>query len=367
MKIRFKPLYRVILICISIGVPLSFLLIDGPYLFSQGFSMLRLRSGMKNISDLLQREELDAETRDFFLLSQDIRRFAIEELGLQDTPNYTSYVATDKNYLVDVVSAVRSDSLERFERSYPLVGKVFYRGFFKKRQAERFALRLEKKGYDVITRRVSAYSSLGMLTDPLYSYMTHYDTYRLAELIIHEQVHSTLWIPGYNEFNEEIATFIGREGALEYVRRRYGSDAPLIPEIQKERKDYISLLNFFLDLYGQLETRYAELPEKTDRLAVKSEILEGSRRRFSSSYEEMFLTERYSYLKEMEWNHALIDLYAQYGRDLSSFYRLFEYLGGCLTDTTKLLLTTFKDVQSSPHQALYQLHEGFEISLQNLN
>lgn len=359
MKIRFRPIYKILLLLSALSAAVSFFIVDGPYLLSQGFSMLRLRTGIRDISKLLQDDYIDPQTREFFLLARDIREFAVEELGLSDTPNYTSYAAVERDYLVDVVSAVRTDSLERYERSYPMVGKVFYRGYFKREQADRFASRLKRKGYDVVIRKVSAFSSLGIVSDPLYSYMAHYDTYRLAEMIIHEQVHSTVWIPGYNNFNEEIATFIGREGAFEYIRRRYGVDSPLIPEIQDSRQDYMSLLNFFLDVYAELEEKYAELPEKNERLRVKTETLERRKSEFSAHFDTLFRTERYTYLKDIEWNHALIDLYAQYGKDLSSYYKLFEHMGGSLFKTSRHLIG-FQELGIDPHKALRE-------SLQNLN
>jgi len=183
---------------------------EGPYLTSQAVSLIKLHRTAENIDTLIL-SDTEPSSKEFLLLTQDIKKFAIEQLGLKDSTNYNTFIQTDRTYLVDVVSAVRADSLLRYERSYPLIGKVFYKGFFKPEQAERFAAQLHKRGYYVHVRKVSAYSSLGYLRDPLYSYMAHYDVHRLAELLIHEQVHSTIWIPGHNTFNEEIATFIGRE------------------------------------------------------------------------------------------------------------------------------------------------------------
>ena len=60
----------------------------------------------------------------------DIRRFALEELGLRETANYTKYVDIDREYLAAVVSASAGDSFARHEWRFPIIGSVPYKGFF---------------------------------------------------------------------------------------------------------------------------------------------------------------------------------------------------------------------------------------------
>jgi predicted aminopeptidase len=330
---------------------------DLPYLLRQGAAMLEARSGMQEISELRESGELDESTRRFFSLVGEIRSYAVGNLGLRNTESYTSYVEFDKDHIVDVVSAVRSDSLRRYEKYYPIVGTVFYRGYFDRRGAERFAARLEERGYDVIIREVDAYSSLGFLADPLYSFMKSYSDYRLAEMIIHEMVHSTLWIPNRNEFNEEIASFIGREGAMDFIRNRRGADAARLEEIRHLRRDYERLVEFFSSLYERLERRYAEYPgpeHEEKRLEIKRQEIEEAKRSFRSRYDELFLTDSYEYVAEMEWNHAFIDLYVQYGGDLSLYYRLLEACGRDIAEATELILSVEEDAEE-PREEIRRL------------
>jgi predicted aminopeptidase len=326
--------------------------------------MFRIRSGMREIEGLMEhgaRGGLDFETGEFFRLAGDIRSFAVHELGLSNTENYTHYVETERDHIVDVVSAVRSDSLERYERTYPIVGRVFYRGYFRRAGAEDFASRLRSRGYDVIIREVDAYSSLGMLADPLYSYMKSYSDYGLAEMIIHEMVHATVWIPGRNEFNEEIATFIGREAAFEFIRRRRDADPARLQQIRNTRRDFERLLEMFRRIYRELEREYAghPLPEGRDaRLKIKERVIGRAKERFTEDYDAMFHTERYARLAETEWNHALIDLYMQYASDLSLYYRLLQLNGGNLRETVHTILDL--EDEGDPEKALRRIIDSAE-------
>ncbi|MFW6274625.1 MAG: aminopeptidase [Spirochaetota bacterium] len=330
-----------LLLLISLIVLFFYLFFDGLYLTNQAVNLFRLHRTTANIDKLIL-SDIDPSTKDFLLLTQDIKKFAIEQLGLKDTPNYNTFIDTERTYLVDVVSAVRSDSLLRYERTYPLVGKVFYKGFFQPEQAQRFAAHLQKRGYDVHVRKVSAYSSLGYLRDPLYSYMVHYDVHRLAELLIHEQVHSTIWIPGHNTFNEELATFIGREGASAYIRHTYGADSPLLAKLRDTQQDYATITALFSELHAELESQYSQTPDITSRLEIKTAMISAAKNHFIQNYDQLFLTPNYRGLQDIEWNHALIDVYVKYGGDLSDYYRLNELIGGDIRSTLEMM-RSFKE------------------------
>jgi predicted aminopeptidase len=84
-----------------------------------------------------------------------------------------------------------------------------YQGFYERNDAEAEAKRLKALGYDVIVRKVDNFSTLGFFKDPVYSFLTSYSPGEIANLIIHEQAHATLFVKGQSDFNEEFATFVG--------------------------------------------------------------------------------------------------------------------------------------------------------------
>ncbi|MDR3341903.1 MAG: aminopeptidase, partial [Treponema sp.] len=197
---------------------------SGCYTLKQGVTMLGYLNRAVPLESLLTaspEEPVDAsgeegssdaalDKRRFVEQVLDIRRFAITALGLRESANYTRYVALDRDYLAAVVSAAAQDSFSRYEWWFPVVGKVPYKGFFDPKDARKEAEKLKKKDLDVWIRGVDAFSTLGWFSDPLYSYMRHYPVHQLADLIIHEQLHATVYLKGQSQFDEELAEFVGR-------------------------------------------------------------------------------------------------------------------------------------------------------------
>ena len=195
------------------------------YLAKQGSYLLRYSVGTRSIDSLIADSSTAADVRAFAVKVREIRGFAAESLGLRSNGNYTRYRQIDRDHLVDVVSACDAESFTAYLWSYPLLGKLPYKGFYERSDADAEAARLRGQGYDVIVRPVDAFSTLGFTKDPVYSFMKGYSPFELASLIIHEQTHATLFVKGQPEFNEELATFVGNEGAFEWLQAAYGGDS----------------------------------------------------------------------------------------------------------------------------------------------
>lgn len=128
--------------------------------------------------------------------------------GLNPGGSFSSYSVLDRPHVSYVVMAAPRDELSFLTWWFPIVGAVPYKGYFDKDDALEAAKRLEADGFETIVRPVDAFSTLGWFDDPLLSTMLHRDPVALANLIFHESVHSTLWIPGAADFNESLANFI---------------------------------------------------------------------------------------------------------------------------------------------------------------
>ena len=89
-------------------------------------------------------------------------------------------------------------------------------------------------GYDTEIDEVNAWSTLGWFRDPILSSMLNKKKGSLAELIIHELTHATIYIKDDVQFNENLATFIGRKGAESYLRKTFGSKSKELDEYQKK-------------------------------------------------------------------------------------------------------------------------------------
>jgi predicted aminopeptidase len=278
-------------------------------------------------------EEARAENERFVALVNDIRRFAVEELGLRKTKNYTKFVNIDRDYLAAIVSASAKDSFRRHEWRFPIVGSVPYKGFFIADDARREAAKLKKKGLDVWVRPVDAFSTLGWFRDPLYSFMRDYAPHRLADLLIHELTHATVFIKGNVQFNEELAEFVGSEGARLYIEARYGSSPPDNSELKAMEDadaDSAAFVSFVQGLIAELEGVYESALPVERKLEEKARIIAEWKARFDAEYETRFRSDGYRGFSGLDINNAYLELYRLYYAGGSELKAIYAESGGDL-------------------------------------
>jgi predicted aminopeptidase len=258
---------------------------------------------------------------------RDIRRFAMEDLGLRESKNYTRYVDIDRDYLAAVVSACARDSFSPHEWWFPVVGKVPYKGFFNPRDARREAEKLKKRDLDVWVRGVDAFSTLGWFSDPLYSYMRNYPIHRLADLIIHELLHATVYLKGRSQFNEELAEFVGSEGARLYLEKTYGTDSEEYRELAASEGDNAVFLTFIRGLISELETLYESAIDREEMFRQKEAIIRESQARFEADYDTLFQSDNYRGFITLPVNNAYLELYRLYYEEDQFFKDLYDRSG----------------------------------------
>jgi predicted aminopeptidase len=251
-------------------------LLSGCYTLKQGSAMLGYLGRAVPLEDLLEDTGTEEAGKNRLFAEQvaDIRRFAMETLGLKESKNYTRYVELDRDYLAAVVSASAKDSFTTYEWWFPVVGKVPYKGFFNPDDARKEAKKLQKKDLDVWIRGVDAFSTLGWFKDPLYSYMKEYPLQDLADLIIHELLHATVYLKNYSQFNEQLAEFVGTEGARLYMEKAapgaYSSNNTNEADIKADRAAYIAFLQ---GLISELNAVYQSDIAREKKLERKAEII----------------------------------------------------------------------------------------------
>lgn len=325
------------------------------YLLQQGCSLLSTQSKAKKIDLLLEDETLDPDLRDLFLLVKRIKTYAIEELGLKNDENYTTFIEIDKDYIADVVSACKKEVFEPYTWWFPFFGSFPYKGFFKREDALKLAEKLRKKNLDVLVRKVEAFSTLGYFTDPLYSFMTEYSAYTLASIIIHEQTHATIWINNQIQFNEELATFVGREGALLFIQDMYGENAEEYSEAIASIEDNKRFIFYMKTLYRDLNALYSMDIDPDIKQKMRSYIIHAFRERFRSVYYREFHNENYKNFASFPLNNAYIMLFITYTEDLSVFYDLLKLKNDDLKETIALFkenLQQMKEEKRNPKEYL---------------
>lgn len=148
-----------------------------------------------------------------------IRRFAVQELGLPDNGSYRSYADLHRQYVVWNVFAAREFSVEPEHWCFPVAGCVAYRGYFSENKARAFAAKLARRGLDVFVGGVPAYSTLGHFDDPVLNTMLGWNDVQLAAILFHELSHQLLYVPGDSAFNEAFATVVEDEGVKRWLLR----------------------------------------------------------------------------------------------------------------------------------------------------
>lgn len=306
---------------------LFFFGLSGCYVLKQGTILLSYQSRAEPVEELLAKQDLDPGTREFLARVQDIRSFATRKLGLSTNSNYTRYVELDQGHLAYVVSAADKVSFTPYEWSFPIVGKVPYKGFFRIEDAKEEAETLRKQELDVWVRTVDAFSTLGYFSDPLYSFMKTYKVHQLAELIIHEQAHATLYLKGQSQFNEDFATFVGREGARLYIRSRFGETSPEYAALEAHEKDQKTFLEEVRRLIRILEDLYATPLSREEKLKRKAILIQDFQREFLASYDQLFRTEAYKPFGRLPVNNAYLYLYRLYYPENQFFEQLYLNMG----------------------------------------
>ncbi|MCI5066249.1 aminopeptidase [bacterium] len=164
------------------------------------------------------REQLTADLRANLRWVLRARDFA-ESIGLTAKGSFTTYSHREEDVLAWVLIASKKDAFEPYTWWYPIVGRVPYKGFFEKEDAQCLTERLEARGYEVAIRGTPAFSTLGWFNDPVLTPALKHPPHEVVNTVIHEIFHQTVWIPGSVAFNESAANVVGALGAIEFFHR----------------------------------------------------------------------------------------------------------------------------------------------------
>jgi predicted aminopeptidase len=204
----------------------------------QGYGQVSMVWNAKPIQEYLNDPEFPDSLKAKLQLIGQIRRYAIDSLGLKDTKNYQTVYDQRGEEIMWVVQACEPFELKSKIWDFPIVGSVPYKGYFQKQKALDERATLEHQGYDVSVRNPGGWSTLGWFTDPILSDMLKRNEGDLASLIIHEMVHATVFVKDDVDFNENLASFIGDTAAYYFLAAHFGKDSQQFIQYLQEDQDY---------------------------------------------------------------------------------------------------------------------------------
>ncbi|HET7275986.1 MAG TPA: aminopeptidase [Longimicrobiaceae bacterium] len=327
------------------------------YVIRAGYEEAKILSRREPITELVRDTTVPRERREKLEMVLEVRAFANDVLELEVGDSYTTFSQLDSDTLALVLSASRKDRFEAYTWWFPIIGDVPYKGFFSEDDARDAIADLEEQGYDTYLRPTAAFSTLGWFNDPLVSTLLRYDSVSLANTVIHELFHNTLYLAGSAAFNESLANFVGARGAIAFFCGR--------PELQDNCdlaraawRDELIFGRFLSDLVRKLETLYGrEDLSRAQKLVLREEIFAHAQRRFRDEVQPSFEVSTFASFARTPLNNATLISRRLYYHRLDLFERVFGAYGRDLVATLGAVLEVASG-SDRPYEAVEALVGG---------
>ncbi|WP_421764299.1 aminopeptidase [Ekhidna sp.] len=244
------------------------------YGLKQAKGQLTITFNTEPVKSLLNDSTIADSVKQKIKIIEEARVFSFDQLGLKHSDNYTTFYDQKGEVALWNLSACQEFSFEPKLWSFPLLGSFPYKGFFDLESAKSEMGQLQQAGYDARIRPVNGWSTLGWTTDPILSNMLAREEGALAELIIHELTHSTLFVKNDIEFNENLASFIGEKGAILFLTQKYGKNSEPYFDYILAEEDSRTFRNQMLLGTGKLDSLYQSIVDLPDSIkAIQKHLM----------------------------------------------------------------------------------------------
>ena len=256
----------------------------------------------------------------------DVRRFAVEELGLPDNGSYSSYTPLDRPYVVWNVMATPELSFEPERWCFPFIGCQAYAGYFSEGNARRYASRLSSTGEDVYVSGVAAYSTLGWFSDPVPSTLLRWDDAQLVNYVIHELAHQILYVPGDTAFNEAFAVAVAKHGVRRWLERNATPlDLAEFHAAGEREREFVTLV---METRQQLVSLYGQAIPPRNMRGNKALILKEMRAKYAALRSKWGGFRGYDTFMNEGLNNAKLSSIVTYQEHARAFDNLFDATSG---------------------------------------
>jgi predicted aminopeptidase len=311
------------------------------YLSRMGWHQAFITFHSLPVQEVFEDKGVGDEAKERIRFIQEVKRYGEERLGLRKTNSYSRFFEI-KGPVLYVITASEKDRLQLYHWNFPIIGRVTYKSFFTRDGALKEKAWLEQKGLDTLIQRAGTYSTLGWLRDPIFSTMLKWNEATLANLILHEMAHATVYFKDQTHLNEQMATFIGNRGAIDFLTEKYGSGSKEVIEAIHAQEDDLIFSRWIDQAYQRLSKLYAEEISRDEKLKGREEIFKSIKEEFKKIKGQL-KTDCYKDFEKIELNNAVLLAYRRYIHSLEKFETLYENLGRDL----KKMVEFFKTIQIS--------------------
>lgn len=333
----------------------------GRYLLRAAWEEALILAARRSIRLVINDPATDAATRAKLELVLAARAFARDSVGLRTGNSFTMYSKLRRDTLVLVLSGAYRDRLERYTWWFPIVGRVPYKGYFDYDAAKHARERMAAEGFDTSLRPAAAFSTLGFFNDPVLSTTLAGDSLELANTVVHELTHNTIYAPGQAVFNESFANFVGSRGAAWLFRSR-GSLAAA-EQTDARWEDQKLLGTFWAALYHSIDSAFKAHPgeggaAKAARLAARDTLYRLARIDLVETLGPKLRTVGPRYLERVALDNAALLARRVYLTDLQLFDAVYGREGGDLRRTVRRVVELAKARPRDPYSALRDWLDG---------
>ncbi len=237
------------------------------------------------ITTMLAGDEVEPEVRRKLEMVLELREYAENQLRLDVGGSYATYSYVDRPVLVHVLTAAPKTALKPYSWWFPFVGHVPYKGYFDPEDARKEARALAARGYDTHIRPAGAFSTLGWFDDPLLGRLLKLNRVRLADIVLHELLHGTLFVKGSVAFNESLANFVGKRGAIDFFTWRHGARRPEAVAARRAWRDELEFSGLMMELVGCLRRLYAGTIPEAEKLRRRDHVFARTRQAWAKALE----------------------------------------------------------------------------------
>jgi predicted aminopeptidase len=246
------------------------------YVAQAANGQLELLANSKSLDDVIA--DPSTPLRTAMLLSQipEIKWYG-RSYGLRIRNNYERYTALGRPAAVWFVGGADPVAFKPTRWCFPVAGCFAGLGWFDEDEAIKFKLELEAQGFDALVRPAAAYSTGGWFPDPVLSSMLGGGDSALPDLanvVLHESVHATVFVPDEPFFNESFASYVADALTDHWIEIHFGPGSPEEMEYTLgEALRYPRTLRT-LAAYEALKEVYTSKRTRDQKLAEKAKIID---------------------------------------------------------------------------------------------